>query len=130
VTISRSTPLQRSSPLRSTRMKRKPPRRLSRPGADPAYVSWLHARPCVGPKVDSFHRCCGRLEQSHLRSTTGMGRKEPDKRSVPMCSVLHREWEEHTGVFAGMSKSDRLAWMILRIAEEHLAYQLGGGVLA
>jgi len=61
---------------------------------------------------------------------TGMGRKEPDKRSVTMCSELHREWEQHRGVFLGMSKSDRLAWVILRIAEEHLAYQLGGGVLA
>jgi hypothetical protein len=108
-------------------MKRKAPRRLSRPGADPAYVSWLHTRDCVSWHE---HGCVGRIEQSHLRSMTGFARKEGDKWSLPMCSALHREWEEHRGMFVGWSRDKRLSWMVARIALEHLAYQLGGGVLA
>jgi hypothetical protein len=42
---------------------------------------------------------------------TGMGRKEPDLRSVPMCRSLHQQWEEHRGRFYRWGKEQRRAWM-------------------
>ena len=124
MTLTRHAPLKRGGYI-----VRKRPRRLSRAGADPAYVSWIHTQRCVMHGKDS-HACSGRIEQSHLRNMTGMGRKEPDKQSAPMCTSLHRQWEQHTCRFSGWSKFERFAWMVARIAETHLAYQLEGGVLA
>jgi hypothetical protein len=124
MTLTRRTPLKRNGYI-----VRKRPRRLSRAGADPAFVAWLHTQPCVAREIWHSHICRGRIEQSHLRSMTGMGIKEPDKQSVPMCGSLHRQWEQHTCRFSGWSKLDRFAWMVARIAEVHAAYKLMGGVL-
>ena len=127
--IERKTPLRRSG-----RIKVKPPRRLSRPGADRDYVAWLHNQPCIGEEQFRSHNCettrwCNPIEQSHDRNMTGLGRKEPDRNSVPMCRVLHRQWEENRVNFAGWSKEKRHAWMAERIIEANAAYELTGGVL-
>jgi hypothetical protein len=122
-------PKKPRKPLPRSRMVRRKPRRLSRKGADPAYVAWIHTQPCVGHHAFRGHRCSGGIQQSHLRHHTGLGLKEPDKKSIAMCGGLHAEWEAHAGHFAGMSNLERFAWMVLKIAEAHLAYQLDGGVL-
>ena len=104
-------------PLRRTRIKRKPARRLKREGANPGYVAWLHSLPCLALLLGGFEAGCeGRIEQSHERNMTGMGRKEPDLRSVPMCTRFHRHWEQHTGRFKGWSKEQRREFMVKWIA--------------
>ena len=127
--IERKTPLRRSG-----RIKVKPPRRLSRPGADRAYVAWLHTQECVGEGRFKHHICAwtrfnNPIEQSHARDMTGMGRKEPDRNSVPMCQILHRQWEERSLNFRGWTKEQRRVWMAERIVEANAAYELAGGVL-
>jgi hypothetical protein len=146
------TAIKRSAPLqRRKRLRRGPSRRtLNRKLAETLYLRWLHSQPCIG--TDAFppgeyhgpwhiamrdkhpgHVCAGRIEQSHARNIgslpTGMGRKEDDFKSVPMCSGLHRQWEERSGWFAGWTKEQRRAWFIARIAECHLRFQQEGGVL-
>ena len=103
--------------LKKTRLRRRATR--PRKGADPAYVAWIHTQPCIGGMLAhlSNHDCAGRVEQSHLRSMTGMGRKEPDRNSIPMCSRLHAEWEQHAGSFYGWAKAEREAWMRSQIVE-------------
>jgi hypothetical protein len=62
------------------------------------------------------------IQQSHERNMTGMGRKEPDLRSVPMCRSLHEQWEQHRGRFDGWPKTCRRDWMAARIAETNAAW--------
>jgi hypothetical protein len=63
------------------------------------------------------------IEASHLRNMTGMGRKEPDDKAVPMCPSLHRDWEQHTGYFMRWTKEHRLEWFTARIAETQEVYR-------
>jgi len=115
-------PPKAPKPLRRSRMKRKPTR--PRRGADPAYVAWLHEQSCVGEEFKSYpvHHCGGRIEQSHDRNMTGLGRKEPDRRSIPMCSDLHAQWEARSGWFAGWDKEKRVEYMGERIARYNTQY--------
>ncbi len=133
--MNRAAPLRRSKPLsRKTPMRRKAPRRRSREGADPGYVKWLHEQPCVALRMGGFSAGCeGGIQQSHGRNLdgpTGVGRKEPDRNSIPMCARLHALWEARQGVFEGWSNEHRRLWMLARIVEYNAAYQLSGGVLA
>lgn len=128
----RSAPLARSGPLRRARpMRRGPSRRtLSRKLAEALYVRWIHTRTCVLAGFD----CRGPIQQSHARNIgrlpTGMGCKESDFASVPMCMKHHlEEWEARAGAFAGWTNDQRRAWMVAAIAAEHLAFQLEGGVI-
>jgi hypothetical protein len=124
-------PRKARRPLPRKRMKRGPSRRsLNRKLAESLYLRWLHARSCV---LAGFE-CNGPIQQSHARNIgplpTGMGRKESDFQSVPMCSRHHLEqWEARAGAFAGWTNDQRRAWMVATIAAEHLAYQLEGGVV-
>ena len=134
------SPIQRKTPLAGSKMRRKPTK--PRKGADPAYVTWLHGQECIALKLGGFHAgCTGRIEQSHARDITGMGRKEPDRNSVPMCTGLHRAWEQHSGYFTGWSKAERREFMATLVmaynanfdAETRANVQAGalaGGVLA
>jgi hypothetical protein len=116
------TPLRRSGWIR-----RKPSRRVIRKtDADRAFTAWIHTQPCVGLRLRG-HRCIGRIEQSHERNMTGLGLKASDLRSVPMCGSLHRNWEGHTGPFAGWSKERRRVWFAERIIEQHARYAVDTG---
>ena len=132
--MNRSAPLQRSAPLkRRKRMKRGPCKRsLNRTLAAALYLRWLHGRPCC--VRGSASPCEGDIQQSHARNIgplpTGMGRKEDDFQSVPMCKSHHLEhWEAHAGVFAGWSRELRRAWIVAAIAAEHCEFQLEGGLI-
>lgn len=139
------SPLRRKKPMSRSRMKRKTPRRLSRPGADPAYVAWSHRQPCVGTHAFPGHICEGRagqfvgaMEFSHdrnpivdgVKQLTGAGRKEPDRRGVTKCSRLHRHWTEHTGPFEGWTDEQRATWMEDQIALQNASYLGEGYVFA
>ncbi len=101
---------------RKTWMRKRRPRRLSRAGADPKYLAWLHTQPSVLPGD-------GPIEASHLRHHTGLGLKEPDRNAIPMARSVHQEWEQHRGRFAGWSNLERFAWFTKRIAETSAAYE-------
>jgi hypothetical protein len=129
--VNRSAPLARSAPLqRHKRMRRGPSRRsLNRTLAAALYVRWVHGRPCV---LDAAHACAGPIQQSHGRNLdgpTGMGRKESDFDSVPMCRGCHEQWEQYKGAFAGWTREQRRLWMQAQIVIEHAEFELSGGVL-
>jgi hypothetical protein len=104
-------------------IRRKPPRRRARDAKDDDYTHWLHHRPCIGLAWIGTHQCSGPIEQSHERNMTGLGRKEPPRRSVPMCRELHQAWEQHRPPFAGWTKELRRTWMDAAIETENAAYE-------
>jgi len=97
--------------------KKKPARRLSRPGSDPGRLEFARSLPCVGIAFIPHHICVGATEASHLRHHTGLGLKAKDRDAVPKCSLLHLAWERHVGPFKDWSNEQRHAWMIDRIHE-------------
>jgi hypothetical protein len=56
---------------------------------------------------------------------TGLGLKAAERDSVPMCSELHRQWEQHTGLFFQWEKAYRKLWMRERIIEENARFEAG-----
>lgn len=105
---------------RKTWMRKRRPRRLSRPGSDLAYLVWLHTQPCI---LALSHRCERGIQASHLRRNTGLGLKEPDRNAIPMCAGIHEQWEQHRGIFAGWTKLERFAWFTRAIAETQATYK-------
>lgn len=106
-------PKKARKPLKRSWIKRRRPRRLSRPGSDLAYLGWLHKQPCI---LALSHRCERGIQASHLRHHTGLGLKEPDRNAIPMCAKLHEEWEQHRGVFKGWTNWERFCWFTRAIA--------------
>ena len=103
--------------------KKKPAKRLERPGADPGRLEFCRALECTGARLFPGHVCRGDVQASHLRHRTGMARKEDDRKTAPMCAGLHLDqWERHRGVFAGWSHEQRHLWMHERIAEVNIAW--------
>ncbi len=74
------------------------------------------------------HRCEGRIEQAHERNQTGLGLKAPERRSIPLCSKLHREYDQHRGPFAGWTREERQEWIANHIAAEQDIYSRQGGI--
>lgn len=96
-------PKKARKPIRRSRMKRRLPRRVTRPGpgSDPAYLQRVRERRClVGSCVD------GELP-SHAHHA---GPKSNDSTAVPLCSRHHREWHDANGFFRGATKEARRAW--------------------
>jgi hypothetical protein len=121
--------------LRRSYIRRKSPRRISKQTPEEkAYQEWIHEQECVGVRSFSTveygrrqtsHVCQGRIEQSHDRNMTGMGLKAPERDSVPMCSELHRQWTDHSGLFSQWEKPYRRLWMRERIREANDAFDAG-----
>lgn len=130
----------RCKPLRPKRWGIKPKRatRVSRKTeGEREFTEWVHGQAChvwfihggVAALAGPVHgcECSGRVEQSHLRHNTGLGRKESDFKSVPMCSRHHQLWEQHAGPFKGLTNMQRFALMTGWIAEVHRAYERDTG---
>jgi hypothetical protein len=98
------------------------PRRLDRPGSDPGRLEFCRSLPCLGAVCFPGHVCSGPVEASHLRAHTGLSRKEPDRKTAPKCSALHRDWERRRGVFDGWDNDRRFLWMTDRINETNLLW--------
>lgn len=109
-------------PLKRSWIKAKPPRRLSRAGSLPEYLAWLRKQPCAC----SDGRCSGRVEVSHLRDHTGIGRKAPDYDAIPKCRSHHRAWEERRLPF-NWSQETRVLWFRSRAIEYATMYHLQTG---
>ncbi len=130
--MTRGKPLKRSTPLRAKRwgIATKPPRRLSRPGSDPAYLRWIRTLPCCVAEMEGAGPCEGRMEANHAGRKPGMGLKCSDHETLAKCSRHHRMWTDHAGVFAGWTKEERRAWADVEILWTWRQWTRGGGKVA
>jgi hypothetical protein len=120
-------PLRRTSRLKAlTWMKRRRPRRLSGPGADPVRLAAVRLLPCTMLRLNPLHRCRGVIEACHEGPKPGVAMKCPDSETVPFCSAAHGEWQQHRGFFRGWLKAARREWMDERIAEVTARYLSAG----
>lgn len=121
--------MKRSPIKRRTPIKRKRARRIDRKGdGERRFTTWIHDNQrCVGHGLIASHVCSGRLEQAHARNMTGLGLKESDLNSVPMCSALHAAFDGHTAWFRGWSKEERRVWFMARVAECQARYEIETG---
>src|SRR5215468_9034822 len=103
MSLLRAVPKPLPRPKKRKPLRRKPARRLSRLGSDPGRLEFCRAFPCV---MNSLV-CDGPIEASHDRNMTGLGRKEADDRTVPMCRKHHQDWEQHKGWCEGWTKEFR-----------------------
>jgi len=99
------------------------------------YVALIHRMPCCcelgvyrfdgGQTADpSDYResmCGGRIEANHAGEKPGMGLKASDSTCIPMCSLHHKDWSEHRGLFALWTREERRAWADSVIKECRLA---------
>lgn len=112
--MKRSGPLQRHTPLRRTRTRKKAPRRLKSAKNDTAHRRLMTTLPCIS---------CGREPTDELPNQPahmtfgpnekGTALKTNDDHVVPLCGDCHPEWDEHRGRYAGWSKRRR--WLQARI---------------
>lgn len=112
------SPLKRKKPMR-----RKPPRRLERDAPEAGYTHWLHYQVCRAAGVVP-HDCSHRTQAAHLRDHTGLSRKEPAERQTTLCDVVHQEFDQRRGYFAGWSNEARLEWFLARVAESRAEWLL------
>ena len=94
--MKRSKPLGRKSPFR-----RKPPRRLKGPGANPAYLERVRGLPCVARQLGL---CMFGIRAHHAFGVRG---KADDSTAVPLCLGHHLAWHDHNGDFRGWSREKR-----------------------
>ena len=104
-------------PLRRTRMKRRPPRRLRKPGSDPAYLDFVRSLPCAVKGI-----CTGSIHAHHAGRRPGVSMKAPDDTAIPLCAAHHDAWHSATGVFFGLTKMQRFAWAVQAIADTQGRY--------
>jgi len=97
--------LARVSPL-----KWRPPRRLSRPGSDPAYLAFVRTLRCCVRGMPSAGACAGAMEANHAGRRPGTSMKAADDTALPKCHRHHVQWTEHLGAFRGWDKEQRRTW--------------------
>jgi hypothetical protein len=116
--------------LKRSWMRKRKPRRLSRPGSDPAYLAWVRTQPCVLDTNhhsvihpwDGFCACEGRTHAHHAGRKPGVAMKADDSTAIPLCDRHHRQWHDANGVFAGLTKLQRFAWSQRAIADTQGRY--------
>lgn len=148
--------LQRKEPMKRSR-KRKAKRKVSTKGfAHPKpvkrakaklragrvpqneeYKNWIRTQPCIGlsewpPNSHGDygvqgHYCQGETQPNHERNHTGWGLKEPDETCVPFCWILHTQWSDHTGRFAGWDNEARHRFMEEKRIELNARFELETG---
>ena len=112
--------IERKTELRRSRMKRKPARRLTRPGpgSDLSYLEAVRKLPCLAPldiSMPAASMCEGPVVAHHA------GPKSNDSTGVPLCWKHHQNWHDLNGVFKGWMKSDRRLWADMAIAHTRLS---------
>lgn len=114
-------------PLRRSYMKKRRPRRLSRPGSDPAYLEWVRSLACCVYWIGglNWNGCDQRVHAHHAGRRPGVSMKADDKTAIPLCDRHHRQWHDANGVFAGLSKLERFAWSVRAIAATQAARERG-----
>ncbi len=116
------SPLKRQTPLsRNGWMRRKRPRRLSGPHADPAFLAWVRTRPCC-----VRFGCEGHIEAHHAGKNPGVGMKAADNTAVPLCRKHHRELTDHSGMFKRSTREELRMIQDNWIGETYALYLAAG----
>jgi hypothetical protein len=101
-------PLLRATPLRRTKLRRKPTR--GKAGDEPERLAWLRSLDCCA---------CGRRGLSHAHHRTlsgrGKGQKSPDSEAMPLCARCHSDLHSLAGMFRGLSKLALREWQIRQV---------------
>jgi hypothetical protein len=125
------TELRRFTALRPTWMRRKPPRRLSRPGSDPDRRAFARRGPCAASALPGCGDCSPWMECCHEGRNgipiRGIALKVPDSESFGMCSRHHFDWGNHIGPFMGWSRDRQREWANEQAAATHARYLSHGG---
>ena len=100
--------------LKRSWMRKKPPRRLSRAGSDPAYLAFVRTLPCA----ISSDQCFGRIHAHHAIHRSQGGK---DSDAIPLCMHHHAQWHLVAGPFKELTKMERFAWSYLTIAKVQAA---------
>jgi hypothetical protein len=108
-------------PMRRTRIKRRPPRRLKRAGADPAYLDFVRSLPCFFNGA-TISVCEGRVHAHHAGRRPGISMKAADDTAIPLCEKHHRAFHDHRPPFAGLTKFEKFAWSMRVVADTQGRY--------
>ena len=144
--MKRSTPLQRTSALRSksslSRKTRLSPRSKTnsyrkRP-RDMAYMGFVRKLPCIMRSLpvvafvqtlerrldllDKWTMCRGSVEADHM-GARGIGQKADDRTCVPLCSHHHRARTDHSFEFKHMTRDELRAWRAAAIERTQEAWR-------
>lgn len=117
--------LRTKTQLRAKRwgIKARSPRRLDRPGSEPAFLAWVRTeRCCVGSRS-----CSGRIEAHHAGKNPGVGLKAPDNTAVPLCQHHHRQITDHSGMFKGLGREALRVLQDRWVGETYARYLSAGG---
>ena len=108
--------------VRTTWMRRRPPRRLDTAQSNPAFLDWVHGERCclAGPT------CRGRIEAHHAGRKPGLALKAPDDTCVPLCRNHHADVTERKGPFAGRTREEMRVTQDAWIAETTARYLAHG----
>jgi hypothetical protein len=106
---------QRAIPERRVRSARKP---KGLPPSVERYFARIRKLPCVASDRSACNGDGATAEVSHVvtgAGQKGVGQKAPHSQVVPHCHLHHRQWDTHTGPFAGWKKERRYdeakAWL-------------------
>ncbi len=94
-----------STPLRRTRMKRKPRRRVTSEAAR-EYMLFVRGLLCLCPDLG----CDGENIEAHHAGRRGMGTKASDFSCVPLARNCHRGFHSATGSFLNYTQAQRREW--------------------
>jgi hypothetical protein len=94
-------------------MRKAAPRRLKRDAAEAGYTHWLHFQGCASGY--DGHGCSGPIQAAHLRSHTGLSRKEPAEFQTHLCEFIHTQFDQRRGPFDGWTEIMRFAWFMRHI---------------
>lgn len=98
---------------RKTWIRKRRPRRLSRPGSDPAYLDFVRSLPCY---------LCSTCDGIHAHHAIHRSQGGTDKDAIPLCMRHHQQWHDHNGAFAGLNRFYRFAWSRRAIADTQGRY--------
>ena len=115
------TQLKRTTMLRKTRLKAKPPKqRTAEQGGDAIYLRFIRGLPCV---------VYGTPPPSHAHHEVGAGKggrgksqKAPDRRTIPLSPRAHREFHDGLGFCKGWSKEKRRDWQDQEISRLQIMF--------
>lgn len=129
------SPLKRKTPLKRTRMRRKPrSTSYARRERDMDRMGWIKRQVCClqgaqpegaqrwGVAVFATHRCGGPVEAHHA-GRHGVGQKAADDTCIPICQDGHRQLTDLSGVFRDWPRGWLRQWQDLQIARYRGRYE-------
>lgn len=93
---------------RKTRLRARGNTSHARRPRDQEYMGKVAAMACLGRLLPATgYHCQGRVNVHHA---FGRYATDSDRKTIPLCEACHRNYHNHSGVFAGWSKERRKTW--------------------